>query len=92
MQRFLPILLGVVLVLGSSMARAGAASDAEFERLRNAILFPPNTTDISPDLYVRHRDRKPGDPPRLAHCRQMNVEVNGHVQSRRQCVTPADNY
>lgn len=48
-----------------------------------------NTTDISPSLYKPHR-RSNKEGPALAHCRQINVFVNGRMQSRRQCVTPAE--
>lgn len=47
-----------------------------------------NTTDISPELYVPKVRSRNGQPP-LAHCRQINEEVNGHMVSRRQCITPA---
>ncbi|MCA8162053.1 hypothetical protein [Burkholderia cepacia] len=49
---------------------------------------PINTTDVSPELYVPKVRSRNGQPP-LAHCRQINQEVNGHVVSRRQCITPA---
>ncbi|WP_186083158.1 hypothetical protein [Burkholderia gladioli] len=47
-----------------------------------------NTTNISPELYVPKVRSRNGQPP-LAHCRQINQEVNGHMVSRRQCITPA---
>ena len=47
-----------------------------------------NTTNVSPDLYVPKARSTNGQPP-LAHCRQINQEVNGHMVSRRQCITPA---
>lgn len=49
---------------------------------------PINTTNISPELYVPKVRSRNGQPP-LAHCRQINQEVNGHMVSRRQCITPA---
>lgn len=87
MPRILPITLGLALLLTVPLSRADSLA-----ALRESIVNPPNTTNISPDLYVRHGRRKPGDPPLLAHCRQINVQVDGHTQSRRQCVTPADNF
>ncbi|ELA00834.1 MULTISPECIES: hypothetical protein [Burkholderiaceae] len=49
---------------------------------------PINTTNIGPELYVPKVRSRNGQPP-LAHCRQINQEVNGHMVSRRQCITPA---
>ncbi len=71
--RFLPAAL---LALG---LMASTSSSAE---------QPINTTDISPELYVPKVRSRNGQPP-LAHCRQINEEVNGHMVSRRQCITPA---
>ncbi|NTX44855.1 hypothetical protein HT749_15720 [Burkholderia cepacia] len=73
--RFLPAAL---LAVGLA---ASASSWAEQQQLIN-------TTNISPELYVPKVRWRNGQPP-LAHCRQMNQEVNGHMVSRRQCITPA---
>lgn len=73
--RFLPPAL---LAVGLA---ASASSWAEQQQ-------PINTTNISPELYVPKVRSRSGQPP-LAHCRQINQEVNGHMVSRRQCITPA---
>ncbi|PQV53359.1 hypothetical protein [Paraburkholderia sp. BL21I4N1] len=71
--RFLP---AVLLALGLAASTSSWAEQ------------PINTTNISPELYVPKVRSRNGQPP-LAHCRQINQEVNGHMVSRRQCITPA---
>lgn len=71
--RFLPVAL---LALGLAASTSSWAEQ------------PINTTNISPELYVPKVRSRNGQPP-LAHCRQINQDVNGHMVSRRQCITPA---